>query len=82
MNVRAVAPAQIVVQGGGPSPGVAAVLSFIIPGLGAMYAGSVVLGIVLFVLTVAGYALFVLPGIAMHFISIAVSMSAASSAKR
>lgn len=47
-----------------------------------MYAGSVVLGIVLFVLTVAGYALFVLPGIAMHFISIAVSMSAASSAKR
>jgi TM2 domain-containing membrane protein YozV len=48
------------------SPGVAAVLSFFIPGLGQIYKGRVGLGIGLFVLTAIGYAALILPGIAIH----------------
>lgn len=48
-----------------PSPGVAAVLSLVLPGAGQMYQGRVSLGFILMGLTVFGY-LFVLPGLVAH----------------
>ena len=50
----------------GVSPGVAAVLSFFIPGLGQLAQARVGAGIVFFALTVLGYAFFVVPGIIVH----------------
>jgi TM2 domain-containing membrane protein YozV len=49
-----------------PSPGVAGVLSFFIPGLGQIYKGKVGAGIVWLLCTVIGYALFILPGLILH----------------
>jgi TM2 domain-containing membrane protein YozV len=46
------------------NPGVAAVLSFFFPGLGQIYHGQIVIGIVLFPLTIALY--FMIIGIALH----------------
>ena len=45
-----------------PSPGVAAVLSLIIPGAGYMYAGRVGAGLALLAFTIVGYALSIFPG--------------------
>jgi TM2 domain-containing membrane protein YozV len=59
-----------------PSPGVAAVLSFFIPGLGQIYKGKVGAGIVWLICTIAGYAMLILPGLIIH---IACVVSAASS---
>jgi hypothetical protein len=39
------------------SPGVAAVLSFVIPGLGQIYKGQIPRGLVFLLVTVAGYAM-------------------------
>lgn len=47
-------------------PGVAAVLSFLIPGLGQIYKGQIANGLVWFVLTGLGYFFFVIPGIVLH----------------
>ncbi len=47
-----------------------AFLSFIIPGAGSMYAGKVLIGFLMLVLTVGGYLLFIVPGIFLHLISI------------
>lgn len=47
-------------------PGVAAVLSLVIPGAGQMYKGQVALGLVLLVMTIIGYIFFILPGIIIH----------------
>lgn len=58
-----------------PSPGVAAVLSFFIPGLGQIYKGSVLGGLVWLFCTAIGYVSFVIPGIALH---LACVISAAS----
>jgi hypothetical protein len=58
-----------------PSPGVAAVLSFFIPGLGQIYKGKVGAGIAWLICTIAGYALWILPGLILH---IACVVSAAS----
>jgi TM2 domain-containing membrane protein YozV len=52
------------------SPGVAALLSFLIPGVGQMYKGDVGTGIVWFIFTILGYFLFVFPGLILHFICI------------
>jgi len=57
------------------SPGVAALLSFIIPGAGQMYKGHVVRGLFWFVLTIVAYCFFIIPGIVLHVICI---VSAAS----
>lgn len=46
-------------------PGVAAVLSFFIPGLGQIYNGQIIMGLVLLPITVLFYAL-VVPGLAFH----------------
>lgn len=53
-----------------PSPGVAAVLSLVIPGAGQMYAGMVGTGLVWLVFVVAGYVLFIFPGLFLHLICI------------
>lgn len=45
---------------------VAVILSFIIPGLGQLYKGQPINGLVWFVLTVAGYMAFIIPGILLH----------------
>jgi TM2 domain-containing membrane protein YozV len=47
------------------SPGVAAVLSFLIPGLGQIYKGQIFNGLVWFGIVILGYC-FVLPGIILH----------------
>ena len=44
----------------------AILLSFICPGLGHLYVGRPVQGVLFFVLTVVGYACFVVPGICLH----------------
>jgi TM2 domain-containing membrane protein YozV len=50
--------------------GVAALLSFLIPGLGQMYKGQPINGIVWFIFVIFGYALFVVPGLILHLICI------------
>jgi TM2 domain-containing membrane protein YozV len=49
------------------SPGLAAVLSLFLPGLGQLYKGQVFNGIVWFFLVGLGYAALVLPGLVLHF---------------
>jgi len=49
---------------------VGAFLSFIIPGAGSMYAGYVNIGLLMLILTVAGYLVFIVPGVFLHLISI------------
>jgi hypothetical protein len=53
-----------------PWNGLAAVLSFFIPGLGQLYKGDIGRGIVLFVLTLIGYVLLIIPGVFVHVITI------------
>ena len=48
------------------SPGVAAVLSLVIPGAGQMYKGQVGNGLVWLICTVLGYMFFILPGLVIH----------------
>lgn len=52
------------------SPGIAALLSFIIPGAGQMYKGNVGSGLLWLVCVVVGYALFIVPGVILHIICI------------
>jgi hypothetical protein len=42
-----------------------------IPGLGHIYKGRIGLGVVLFLVTVAGYAFFIVPGLIVHLLTIA-----------
>ena len=56
-------------------PGVAAVLSLVIPGAGQMYKGQVVGGLLWLVATTVGYMLLVVPGLILHLVCI---LSAAS----
>ncbi len=65
-----------------PSPGVAAVLSLIIPGAGYMYAGRVGAGLALLAFTIAGYALSISPGAFIHILVIFASIRAAKSKGR
>jgi len=57
------------------SPGVAAVLTFFIPGLGQIYKGQVINGIVWFFLVTMGYAALILPGLILHFFCIIGALS-------
>ena len=52
------------------SPGVAAVLSLVIPGAGQMYKGSIGGGLCWLLFVVIGYALMVVPGLILHLICI------------
>ncbi len=55
------------------SPGVAAVLSLVIPGAGMMYKGQVGMGVLWLFLTGVGYAFLIVPGVALHIVGIALS---------
>jgi len=57
------------------SPALAAVLSFLLPGLGQAYKGQIISGIVWFFLVGFGYLALILPGLLLHFFCI---MAAAS----
>ena len=50
----------------GPIPGIAAVLSVILPGLGQVYAGRLLAGGLWFLATAAGYSLVLFPGFLFH----------------
>jgi transposase-like protein len=57
------------------SPGVAALLSFIFPGLGQLYKGQVINGLVWMVVVFVGYCMLVIPGVILHIICIAGAAS-------
>ena len=48
------------------SPGVAAVLSLVIPGAGQMYKGQVLNGLVWLIVVVVGYVAMIVPGLILH----------------
>ncbi len=52
------------------SPALAAVLSFLVPGLGQLYKGQFINGIVWFFLVGVGYLALILPGMLLHFFCI------------
>jgi hypothetical protein len=52
------------------SPGVAALLSLIIPGAGQMYKGQVGAGLLWLIFVVGGYFLFIIPGVILHLVCI------------
>jgi TM2 domain-containing membrane protein YozV len=53
---------------------VAAILSFVIPGLGQLYKGQVFNGLLWFVVVIAGYVAFVVPGAVLHVLCILGAM--------
>jgi len=53
-----------------PSPGIAAVLSVLAPGLGQVYAGRLLVGAVWFVGTCMAYSAVLLPGFLVHALCI------------
>jgi hypothetical protein len=52
------------------SPGLAAVLSVLVPGLGQVYKGQIINGVVWFILVGLGYVALVLPGLVLHFLCV------------
>jgi len=52
------------------SPGVAALLSLVLPGAGQMYKGNIIRGLLWLVFVVLGYMLYLLPGLFLHLICI------------
>jgi TM2 domain-containing membrane protein YozV len=57
------------------SPGIAAVLSFLIPGVGQMYKGEVGSGILWFIFVIIGYFIFIIPGFILHIVCILTAAS-------
>jgi len=53
-----------------PSPGIAAVLAVLLPGLGHVYAGRLVAGAVWFLATSLAYWAILLPGFLLHALNI------------
>lgn len=62
------------------SPGVAAVLSFFIPGLGQIYKGSIGKGLLLLLFTAIGYAMLIVPGLVLHLIAVVDASSSPAAA--
>jgi TM2 domain-containing membrane protein YozV len=60
----------IVVQQRKWSPGIAAVLSLLVPGLGQLYKTQILNGIVWFLVVITGYFLLVIPGLVLHLFCI------------
>jgi TM2 domain-containing membrane protein YozV len=52
------------------SPGIAAVLSFFVPGLGQLYKKQIFHAICWFILVPVGYFFFVIPGVILHLFCI------------
>jgi hypothetical protein len=59
--------------------GIAAVLSFVLPGLGYIYVGELFKGIIWLFIVAAGYSMFVFPGIVLHLACIVKTHSKAKS---
>lgn len=57
------------------SPGVAALLSFLIPGAGQIYKGNIGSGLVWMFFVVVGYIMLIIPGLILHFICIFAAAS-------
>ena len=57
------------------SPGLAALLSFFLPGLGQLYKGQIINGIVWFVFVSMGYVALILPGLILHFFCVLGALS-------
>lgn len=55
------------------SPGVAALLSFLIPGAGQLYKGHVLRGLLWFLFVGLGYLLLFVPGLILHFLCIVLA---------
>ncbi len=53
-----------------PSPGISAVLSVVLPGLGQIYNGNLVAGAIWFLATSLGYSAVLLPGFLIHAASV------------
>ena len=68
---------RVVVQQNALSPGVAALISLIIPGGGQMYCGRVGSGIAWLFFTVIGYLMFIVPGVVIHLVCILQAAEAA-----
>jgi hypothetical protein len=66
---------QVVVVQNRPSNGIAALLSLLIPGAGQMYKGHVGTGIVWMIAVFMGYIAFVIPGLILHLVCIAMAAS-------
>jgi TM2 domain-containing membrane protein YozV len=62
-----------------PSPGLAAVLSVFIPGLGHVYSGRLAAGLGWFLATTFGYWAILVPGFLIHIASIWFAYEAAKS---
>lgn len=58
-----------------PSGGVAAVLSFLVPGLGQLYQGKLLIGFLWFFFVLLGYVCFIIPGIILHIACVASALS-------
>lgn len=67
---------QVVYVKSKPSKGIAAVINIVFPGAGHLYQGRVLVGTILFFLTVLGYFFFFLPGLVMHFLVVLDAFSA------
>ncbi len=52
------------------SPGIAALLSLILPGAGHIYKGHIIAGLVWMFFVVVGYILLIIPGLILHLICI------------
>lgn len=57
------------------SPGLAALLSFFLPGLGQLYKGQIINGVVWFFMVMFGYAALILPGLVLHFFCVLGALS-------
>ena len=72
-------PGQVVVIAQPPvqrwSPGLAAVLSFFVPGLGQLYKGQILNAVVWFFLVGIGYVALILPGLILHFFCVLGALS-------
>ena len=62
-----------------PSPGIAAVLSVLLPGLGHVYAGRLLAGLIWFAVASFGYWAVLVPGFLLHLASIWFAYRAARS---
>lgn len=69
-------------SGESAKPGVAAVLSLVIPGAGQLYRGRLLSGLVWFVCVVMGYAMLIVPGIILHLCCIVAAASGSSAQSR
>jgi TM2 domain-containing membrane protein YozV len=68
-------PQVVYVQRQGPSGGIAAVLSFFLPGLGQLYKGQAGRGLLWFFASLIGYAMLIFPGLLIHLFCVINAMS-------